>query len=314
MISFSDLMSSGRGPGVIGMVMALIVLLGFGLLFMFAFDDRYQGGGRTIEALIIHQAQDIQRDKTAIEAGNKQLEQASVRVADARELSRLKRESTANEEKIGVLKNKIVAGKAEIVQRIQALENYKTSYRTFARGKAKGEVIEKLETLSGAVYKNVSFREVTAIGIQIRHDDGSKRIPYEELPAAMQDRFQFDPKEKEKAVATETADRAEHEASVAVAQGLEGEQKARDKVKDAEANRQKISQNIAAKETQVSSLKDEISGLERERSRADAESNSARAAGHIHIDRGDSISGDIQSKRNRIAALQAEISRLKSNL
>ena len=45
-------MSSARGPGVIGMIMALIVLLGFGVLFMFAFDEDLQGGGQTIEALV----------------------------------------------------------------------------------------------------------------------------------------------------------------------------------------------------------------------------------------------------------------------
>jgi hypothetical protein len=38
-MSFSDLMQSGRGPGVIGMLLALVVLVGFGLLFMFAFDE-----------------------------------------------------------------------------------------------------------------------------------------------------------------------------------------------------------------------------------------------------------------------------------
>ncbi len=313
-MSFSDMMSSGRGPGVIGMFMALIVLLGFGLLFMFASDDRYQGGGMTIESLIIHQANEIGGLNSGIDHGTKSLDMAPARIAAAKELSRLKHENQALQEKSGGLKNKIVAGKAAVVRQNEALENYKTEYRTYARGKAKGETLEKLETTTGAVYNNVSIREVTAIGMQIRHDDGQKRIPYEELPMAMKDRFQFDPKEKERALLAETSARSEHEASVAVAQGLDDEQMVRDKIKDAEAFREKTSRNIVAKEAQISTLLQTINNLGRERDRAAAESSSARAAGHIHIDKGDSISGDIRSTQNRIATLQAEINQLKSSL
>lgn len=46
-MSFSDMMSSGRGPGVIGMILALIVLLGFGVLFMFASRKADRAGNRS---------------------------------------------------------------------------------------------------------------------------------------------------------------------------------------------------------------------------------------------------------------------------
>ncbi len=49
--------------------------------------------------------------------------------------------------------------------------DYKDEYRAYARGKAKGETIETLETLTGVIYHNAIIREVTAIGIQIRHDE-----------------------------------------------------------------------------------------------------------------------------------------------
>ena len=44
-MGFSDLLSSSRGPGVIGVLVALLVLGGFGTLFV-VFDDNMQGGGK----------------------------------------------------------------------------------------------------------------------------------------------------------------------------------------------------------------------------------------------------------------------------
>ena len=85
-MSFSDLMSSGRGPGVIGMVMALFVLLGFGLLFTLAFDEGFQGEGITIEAEIANQAKAINGYMSQSEAGNLQLAGTSVRLATATQI------------------------------------------------------------------------------------------------------------------------------------------------------------------------------------------------------------------------------------
>jgi hypothetical protein len=73
-MSFSDMMSSGRGPGVIGMLMALVVLVGFGVLFMFATDEGFQGGDQSIESIIKHQAGDIESLKGGIANGMKSLD------------------------------------------------------------------------------------------------------------------------------------------------------------------------------------------------------------------------------------------------
>lgn len=51
-MGFTDMMSSGRGAGVIGSIMAVVVLGGFVLLFVLVFDEGLQGGGETIESVI----------------------------------------------------------------------------------------------------------------------------------------------------------------------------------------------------------------------------------------------------------------------
>ena len=313
-MSFSDLMSSGRGPGVIGTVMALIVLLGFGLLFMFATDEGFQGGDQSIESLIAHQAKDIEFSKGTIENGRQLLGDAPERIKKAKELSRLKRGSLALQERVVALERDIESGKAEAVLSIKAFEDYKDQYRAYVRGKAKGETLDTLKTGSGVIYKNVSIREVTAVGIQIRHDDGHKRIAFEELPEAMKDHFQFDPKQKAAAVASEQAKWNEHEAAAVVAGYLADKEVARQKQKEAELAKERTMRDVAIKQAQISSIQQEIGNLEREVDRAEAQARSARSAGRIHINKSSSISGDIRSRQGRIATLEAEISQMESRL
>jgi hypothetical protein len=138
-MSFSDLMSSGRGPGVIGMVMALIVLLGFGLLFMVATDEGFQGGDQSIESLIAHQAKDIEFSKGALERGVKSLGDAPERIKWTKELNSLQRGTPVFKERIVALGGNIQSRKAEAVRGERAFEDYKNQYRAHVRSKAKGE-------------------------------------------------------------------------------------------------------------------------------------------------------------------------------
>jgi hypothetical protein len=72
--------------------------------------------------------------------------------------------------------------------------------RKAARNAAAGSRMDVLETLDGKSYMAVEIREVSAIGISIRHETGLARVPFENLPREMQDHFHFDPKEKERAL------------------------------------------------------------------------------------------------------------------
>ena len=312
-MSFSDMMSSGRGPGVIGMVMALVVLLGFGLLFMYASDET-ERTGQSIESVIAHQAKEIDGNQATIVFERQKLSQAPARVANANDLTRVKREIEASKETAANLIKRIGTVKADMALKNKALADYKDEYRAYARGKAKGEEMESLETLSGTVYKTVIIREVTAIGIQIRHSDGQKRIPFEELPEAMKDHFQYDPKQKDQAVAVEAAKQNEHEAAVAVADDLAGQKMDAQKEKDAEAAKDKVRQDIAVKEGLIATLKDEIKGLESDQDRAAAEAAAARAAGRMHLNKSGSIGSTIRSKQSRIGVLQAEVIQMKARL
>lgn len=59
------------------------------------------------------------------------------------------------------------------------------------RKKAEGEVLATLSLQSGKEYANVAITQVSDVGISIRTSSGTARIPAEDLPRALQDRFQF---------------------------------------------------------------------------------------------------------------------------
>lgn len=303
-MSFSDMMQSGRGPGVIGMLLALVVLVGFGLLFMFAFDEGLQGADQSIESVISHQAREIEDTKSGIARGEKTLEGAPLLIAAEKQLGAIKRENQFREGNIGGLKQAIVAANDAIAAKMKDIEAYKEEYRASVRAKAKGELIERLETRKGDAYDKVTIREVTPIGIQIMHAGGQKRIPFEDLPAAMQDHFQFDPKQKAEAVAKENAVRDEHESAVTVATNAADQQAAAQKQRDAEANREKTIRAITMKQSRVESLKDEIKNL----------GEAIPKESLKRISRAPQMRLQLSAKQRELSALQEDIARMQGSL
>lgn len=304
-MSFSDLMSSGRGPGVIGMVMALIVLLGFGLLFMFAFDEGFQGGDQSIESVIRYQQRDIDNAQNGIEKGRKTLDQAPARIAASKDLARLRLENVALQEKLSQLAVSLESAKAAVGQSRAEFEAYKDKYRTVVRDKAKGTSMKVLETISGVAYNQVDILEVTAVGLHIRHEAGQKRIPFEELPDSMKDYYQFDPAQRDEAKRIEDENREKHEAEVELANKNTDTILAIQKAKDEEAIREKRSRDILAKQAEISSLEDQLETLDHELDREVRKTTGVRNTG--------SIKGRISAAKGKLSTARAALQSLQSH-
>lgn len=303
------MMSSGRGPGVIGALCALVVLLGFGFLFSVASDP---GDDRSLEAVVRDQTKEILSKRGFISTGEANLKLTPSRIAEAKELTRLNLETESQKKLALTLQSEIATYKAEIEEKKTAFEAYKDEYRAFVRGKAKGEIIPVLETLTGMIYKNANIREVTAIGIQIRHDDGQKRIPFEELPAEMRDYYQFDPAQKEKAAANEAQARDQHEAAVAASNELMDQELAKQKAANAIVAKEKNRLDVIAKQAQVKNLKSEIRNLEQQIQAVASSASAAKAAGKIHFSKSNTYAGDIRAKQGLIATLETEIRQMQA--
>ncbi len=303
-MSFGEMMESSRGPGVIGMLMALAVMAIFVMLFIFAFDEKFQGGGKTIESVIAEQAREIADVKTAISNAEDQLTDVPARTARTNELVSFKRENQSMAALIDSLESGIKSANENIASITLEFETYKDKYRSLARGKAKGESIERLEARDGNVYQNVIIREVTAIGIQIMHDGGLKRVPFEELPASLVDRFQFDAKQKAAAIAKEDGERAQHDTAVSTAKAAESQDLAEKRKTDAVARKEAMVRGLAIKQSRIRSMEKEIRSLE----------NAIQSEALKSISRAPQMRIQLASKQRELSELQADVAQMQAEV
>jgi hypothetical protein len=183
-----DLLTSSRGPGVIGTVLALIVLLGFGsLMLMVTVDTEVQGPGAQIKAK--------QHKITALKGKKERWKDAVVeyktnrsQVSELEGLnSKIKRRKAAVEQG----KSEVDGLHAKTAELVQKFEGYKKKYRISERSNAIGEELGTLTTKSGKVYERVKIKEVSALELRFSHKNGSTGVSFNELPDELQDRFQF---------------------------------------------------------------------------------------------------------------------------
>jgi cell division protein FtsL len=236
-MSFSDLLTSSRGPGVIGTLLALFVLVGFGTLYMFVFDEGLQGGQKKIEAVIRDQGTLIETYKTQIEDSKNQIEKAKRLKEVAKEAGDLKLRADNGEKRLAELVDAKKASEAAVVAADEAWAKYRDEYRASEWAAAVGEDLGDITTVSGRTYQQVKIRKVEHTGIQITDTTGPKSIDSAELPVALQDRFQFDEEIKKKVIG------------------------ARDKGEDVFGDNVAITnlrQKIASKEARVSELETQV--------------------------------------------------------
>lgn len=195
-MGFSDLLTSSRGPGLIGTLLALLVLVGFGSLYIFVFDEGMQGGKRTIESVLREQV-------LAIEMNKEEIVRCKARISDGQQFKEQEQELKHLETRIELAKSRVAEGKAEREQMIAAIdaakvkwEEYKDAYRASEWAAAEGEAIGDLTTLSGRSFTKVVITKVSHIGVEITDETGKRRIDGADLPKALQDRFQFDEERK----------------------------------------------------------------------------------------------------------------------
>lgn len=216
-MGFSDLLTSSRGPGVIGTLLALFVLVGFGTLYMFVFDEGLQGGQKKIEAVIRDQGTLIETHKIQIENYKDRIEDAKRFKEVAKEADELKLRAENGAKRIAEL----TAGKAEAEAAVAAADEawakYRDEYRASEWAAAVGEELGDVTTVSGRTYRQVKIRKVEHTGMQITDTTGPKSIDSAELPPELQDRFQFDEKIKETVIEERDKDVNLHDDNVAIA-------------------------------------------------------------------------------------------------
>lgn len=200
------------------------------------------------------------------------------------------------------------AGNDGLRQQIDALQAelvaYRDRYRQFARLGAKGEKLGTLTTASGKSFEQAAISEVDAVGVRVIHSAGKTRIPYEELPPALQDRFQFDPAQRDALLAQESAVSAAHGSAADAATAAQQVQRKETAVAERTQHQEETEQALAGKKEDLSMINAEL--LQLGRDLADEQRKTSRNTGPIKA--------RIAAKQQQRTSLQAEISRLQSEL
>lgn len=303
----TDLFTSARGPGLIGTVLALIVVGGFGLLYLFVFDKSLQGEGRTIEDVIRDQTSSIEGLQSQIASAEKRIDEGQVR---RKQLSDLKLETGRSENLARTIATRTGArdrAADAIAGTASNFDDYRNRYRQAERARAKDEEIPDFETSDGLAFSNVRILSVDAIGMQVRHDGGIKRIPQEKLPAELRDRFQFDEDESQLAREKEADQHVAYSGKVDIANLTKrikqidyqiGERE--DDIAKLEAKIDSAKANLKPTERRIQQLKSELA--------ADRQRAAGRAAsGRQGISRAPQIREQLQTEENRLAAIRSGI-------
>ncbi len=309
-MSFSELISSGKGPGVIGMLMAVMVLLGFGLLFMYSYDETMQGGGPTLAGAIKENEKTLAEQESNVSAAEARLASIPLLKKIAEETKTMESINSSLESQVAGRKAVVAATAAALAESRQTFSDYKDQYREFVRNSDQNRQIEELVTRDGTVYKNVEIRKVTAVGIEIRHADGIKRIVYEELPDEMKDYYQFDEDQKLAAIQREAVERKQHMTAVSLAHEAADAQAVEERIKNQKKAQVQLKSLLASGQARVRAISREIRQLEIAISTASGEAASARRAGRMHISRVGPLRSQLSAKRAEYARVQAELARL----
>jgi hypothetical protein len=303
-MSFTDLMSSGRGPGLLGMLLALVVLIGFGVLSMFVFDERFQGAEQSIESVIAQQAKDVEHLECVIVNHRKTMVQLPALRLREKELEGVRREIMFAKDKADGLRKGIASGKDAIAAMSKQMDAYKDKYRAFARNKVKGEKMDRFVTRDGTVYEHVTIGDITAVGMRISHDNGATRIPFEQLSEELQDKFQFDTNQKAMELASEDAMRKAHDSSVDKTLATEKRKAEQQQIKNVGEERTNRMRAVEVKQSRILSMEKEVERLEK----------AIQAESHKRISQAPQLRDQLAKTQCNLTALRADVARLRSGL
>ena len=188
----NDFLSSVRGPGLVGLLLATVVLAFLSVITVSAFTDSDDGLAKEVVAQRLR----ISDIETLIEQSDKDLTRYGEFEEGRKKLGGLNQELKSIEQECGELRRAVEKLEEEIAGLGAQFVEYRQRYRAHEREGAVGEVVDLSKT-HGESYKEVEITRVNASAIGVMTKSGPKRIPFEELSRALQDRFQFSEEEAE---------------------------------------------------------------------------------------------------------------------
>jgi hypothetical protein len=194
---FDDFHESTRGVGVLGILLGILVLAGFCGLGMAVMSGE-MGRGHDIATRLMDQER--HRDHVTKTLKTKKRELESLRKIEkvSRETMEKHADASGSMETEEELSTELQAERdqlrAEVEDLVGDFHKYREIYRSNERARAKGETLDLSET-KGVKFAKCRVRKITPLNLHVMLAAGPLGIPYTDLPASIQDRFQFSKEE-----------------------------------------------------------------------------------------------------------------------
>ncbi|MDX1679259.1 MAG: hypothetical protein R3242_00890 [Akkermansiaceae bacterium] len=187
----SEIIEYLKGPGLIVMVLLLGVMGVLSLSGTLDSEGLLDQNEMLLDEIAIKKNRlDLLEKK--ISQASQELEEQDAALEELAKLDDLRLRALEIKQGNEVLRTKVASLEKGLEEVYDMFESYKDRYREAVRKSAVGTELESLTLMDGTVYREVSIRSIDALGMNIMHKRGTRRIPYKQLPEEMQQRFQFD--------------------------------------------------------------------------------------------------------------------------
>jgi len=221
---YRDLHPEKTKPPGVPVVRTVLIAAGLVVVLGFVFPNV---GSRLGDRKLREQ---VSQNQQILEALRMEVERCADKLAEYERLQRMAADFEVLQAQLKQVKGVNEATRediADITRHIRqvdvAYQKYVANYRAQVRGSAAGTRMEKFTTLDGKVYEDVTVKSVDPLGMSITHRNGSRRIPYKELPAEMQELYQFNQDEALKKLKREALRRKQYELALAAAERARAE-------------------------------------------------------------------------------------------
>ncbi|WP_353565795.1 hypothetical protein [Haloferula sargassicola] len=176
--------------------MALIVLLGFGGLYMLV-GDQYLKEGPSIEAVIEENGKEINHLRKNIASATGKLGEFDEIKKASFEFQRSEVTARELESRRDNLAAEQDAAREKLAAVVAEFDGYKEEYRDSARKSLEGTVIADLELPDGQVLHDVKVSKVDPIRMSYQHTNGFGKINLADLPQDIRDYLQYSAEEED---------------------------------------------------------------------------------------------------------------------
>ena len=294
-----------KGSAVHVIILVIGVVTAYVVVGKFKSGELSFGGG-SLQQKISNQEKDLEELKKRLQVGKERLAKREALDEKAEELAVMQAELKQLQEANAVAAGKLSSLEKGLIETEEMYEAYRKRYRSHVREKAVGTKMEKITTLGGKTYEQVTIKSVGALGLNITHKDGSRRIPFNDLPKDLQKRYQFDEEEAEAQLKREAEIRRRHRMAQAAAQAA-AEERANNQPKVEDPDKPKLSEE--ERKRKIATLNVAIEQIKQKMRRA--ESN-LRLEREKTVSRAPQYRAELKQLRAALDANQAILRQLQS--